>query len=299
MTRGAARLRVGALLIATALGLVALLLMARWPTLWSRGAEHVAWFADASGLDAGDDVRIGGVAVGTVAGVQLDPGGSLRVRVRFRLRDDVRLDGGVRARVTQAGLLGEPYLELRRVAPPAPLVAGAPIPSEDTPSLADALARGDRILRRADSVLAVVERAAAGDPLARVDSTLRRVDALLARADDGAGRAFATADRVGARVDALLERTDRLLVTVDTTVRAAGPGITTLQADAAAALRDLRGLLGEVRDALGDPGEVSALVENLSAAAENAARLTERLERDPTSVLSRRRALPKPRGPNP
>jgi len=308
--RAGARLRVGSLLAATALGLLAIVLLARWPTLTNRGAEHVAMFTDASGLDAGDDVRIGGVNVGTVARIQLDSGARQLVSVRFRVRKGVSVDGSTRARVTQTGLLGEPYLELRRVGAPRPLPPDTPIPTDAMPTLADAIMRADRLLARTDTVLGAIDRLAGADPLARLDSTLRRIDALVARADAGTGRALTAlegtsgrVDRVlastGSRLDRVLDRTDRLVGSMDTTFRSAAPGLVQTQRDAALALRELRSLLAEVRGAAGQEGGLDALVRNLAIATENAARLSERLERDPSSVLTRRAAVEKRVGPRP
>jgi len=78
------------------------------------GTGYTAAFRDASGLAAGNEVRVAGVKVGTVDGVELarDGAGSY-VRVAFRLTDgDVRLGDDTEATIRIKTVLGQKYLGL-------------------------------------------------------------------------------------------------------------------------------------------------------------------------------------------
>jgi phospholipid/cholesterol/gamma-HCH transport system substrate-binding protein len=104
---------------------------------------------DVSGLEAGDVVRVAGVRVGQVDG--LDMVDDNVVRVSFHVEEDQELTDRTQVLVRYENLLGDRYLELQQ--PPgtgSPLEPGATIPaSRTTPALdLDVLLNGFRPLFR-------------------------------------------------------------------------------------------------------------------------------------------------------
>jgi phospholipid/cholesterol/gamma-HCH transport system substrate-binding protein len=95
--------------------------------------SYKAAFHDASGLVAGNEVRVAGVKVGKVTGVGLARGASgPYVRVDFRLDDgDVRLGGRTGATIRIKTVLGQKYLSLIPSGP-GRLADGAEIPLDRT-----------------------------------------------------------------------------------------------------------------------------------------------------------------------
>ena len=75
------------------------------------GYELAASFRSVEGVRVGSDVRLGGVRVGSVAAMELDPV-SLRPDLRLRLRDGVVLPEDTLAVVASEGLLGGAFIEL-------------------------------------------------------------------------------------------------------------------------------------------------------------------------------------------
>ncbi|MFB4313622.1 MCE family protein [Actinomadura sp. 21ATH] len=75
----------------------------------SGGREHTAAFAEAAGLKADEEVRVAGVKVGQVTGLEL---AGDHVRVTFRVNDDVRLGDLTRAEIKIKTMLGAHYLAL-------------------------------------------------------------------------------------------------------------------------------------------------------------------------------------------
>jgi len=74
------------------------------------GREYSAVFTDATSLNKGDDVRVAGVKVGTVSGV--DVTGKRLAKVTFTVADDVRLHEGSTATLRFRNLVGQRYLSL-------------------------------------------------------------------------------------------------------------------------------------------------------------------------------------------
>jgi phospholipid/cholesterol/gamma-HCH transport system substrate-binding protein len=100
-----------------------------------------AKFNSVGGLAAGGDVRIGGVKVGSVTGLNVDAA-DYRAVVTFTVRADIRLPDDTVAAVTSDGLLGGKYLRLevgRSAQPVAP--GGRLAQTRDSLSLEDLLGK--------------------------------------------------------------------------------------------------------------------------------------------------------------
>ena len=75
------------------------------------GYDVSAKFSDASGIDAGSDVRIGGIKVGTVEKMGLDTK-FYEASVTLRIQDDVKLPKDSSAAIVSSGLIGSKYVSI-------------------------------------------------------------------------------------------------------------------------------------------------------------------------------------------
>ncbi|MBL1074244.1 MCE family protein [Nocardia sp. 2] len=92
--------------------------------------DYRAEFSDVSGLKKGDDVRMYGVQVGKVTGIELD--GS-RAIVTFSLQRDRPLYASSGLAIRYQTLTGQRYVDVRQPEEPgAPLQPGSTIPAEKT-----------------------------------------------------------------------------------------------------------------------------------------------------------------------
>ena len=161
-------------------------------------------------------------------------------------------------------------------------------------------------LERADTLVASLERLSSTSPLQHIDQTLARIDRLVESAGRGTEHAFAQLERTTRQVagasdelSRLAQRSEGLVTSLDTMIRSSGPGLATAQREAVATLRDMQSLVAELRDALDQGGGVEQLVRNLSVTTDKLARLTTRIERDPSSLLKKANAPAKVVGPSP
>lgn len=99
------------------------------------GEDYSAAFSEAGGIREGDDVRIAGVTVGEVSGVDLERG---HVRVDFRVTQDVSFGPLTAASIRIKTLLGEKYLSLEPRGT-GQLREGAQIPLDRTVSSYDVI----------------------------------------------------------------------------------------------------------------------------------------------------------------
>jgi phospholipid/cholesterol/gamma-HCH transport system substrate-binding protein len=95
----------------------------------SFGGAHTykAVFADATGLNKGDDVRVAGVKVGTVKGVAITD--RTRALVSFSVDDSTSVTEATHATIKYRNLVGQRYVALtQEVGPSTELADGATIP---------------------------------------------------------------------------------------------------------------------------------------------------------------------------
>lgn len=292
------RFTIAAFIGAAGVVLLALIAIGRFPTILPGGRSYWTAFQSVPGLSIGDEVRYGGLLVGSVRDMQIDPRAPTQILVEFAVRDDIPMRADVRATITQVGLLGEPYLNLQPgTLEAAELAPGSMIPSEESLTFQEAVSRLAVFFDRADTLLSGIERVSGTDPWMRVDRTLGRLEQLVDDASSSSGRVFTQLDTASVQLTMLLDRTDRLVAALDTSWRDAGPGLVDTQREALATLRETRELVTELRGALDAGGGVDRLVRNLADASDNIARLSARLERDPSSVLKQRAQPRKTAGP--
>jgi phospholipid/cholesterol/gamma-HCH transport system substrate-binding protein len=307
MTHANTRMSILGFLGVTLLALGALLVFARYPAVFRTGVEYRTAFANVGGLNRGTAVRFGGIPVGMVTDMELDATNPKRVVVHFRVKRNAPVRADTRAAIAQVGFLGEPYLNLRAGRANAPpLAEHAVLASDEAPSLQEAVSRVASFLDRADTLVAALEKLSSASPLQHVDATLARIDRLVDAAGRGTTAAFAQLDhatqqvaRASDELSRLAQRSERLVVSMDTIIRASGPGLASVQRDAEQTLRDVRSLVAELRDGLDQGGGVDQLMRNLSVATDKLARLTTRIERDPSSVLKKPGVPSKAVGPSP
>jgi phospholipid/cholesterol/gamma-HCH transport system substrate-binding protein len=300
MTRGDSRAGLLAFLAATMVVLTALIALARYPSLFRGGDEYRIVFRTVPGLSLGDEVRYGGLLVGSITSLELDPDDPTRILVRIRVRRETPVRTDTHAEINQIGLLGAPYLNLVPGSRNAPeLEPGGAIPSVDNLSFQDAMSRLAQFLDRADTLLVGFERVASASPVDRMYAAFAGVDSLVSEMRAGANRVFNGFDSTSVQLAQLIDRTDILLQTIDTTIAAAGPELSDAQQEMRKTLRDMQLLVSELRTSTDHGRSVESIVRDLKTTSDNLARLTDRLERDPSSVLDRRRSPTKPVGPPP
>lgn len=298
MSRRDPRLAIVGFLSSAVIALVFIIAYARNPALFQRGKDFRAVFRSAAGLNLGDDVRYGGVRVGLVTDIAIDSADVTRIAVRIRVKNSTPVRVDTRATITQVGLLGEPYLALTPGSNQAQaLASGSTLKSDESMSVQDAMTQLARFFERTDTLLTGAQRFASTNPWDRLDRTLTRFDKLIESTATNSDKVLGQVDVASERLTSMLARTDRLIAHADSALQAATPGIGETQREALSTLRDTRELVAQLREALDQGGGVEQLVRDLGTTTDNLARLTTRLERDPSSLLKKRSLPRKTAGP--
>src|SRR6516165_6371655 len=134
---------------------------------------HRAYFKYAGGVQPGAPVRFGGLLVGKVDRVRVDPANSTRIEIDFLVDRTAPVKTDSIAKITTLGPLTDNYIEISTGSAQAALLpAGADIPSIETFGLPQV---GEAI----QAMLPDVERA-----LLKVNNSLDGLQLTLARAND-------------------------------------------------------------------------------------------------------------------
>lgn len=111
MTHSAAEVAVGGAVLAAALAFGAYTIQSTGFAIGSQGYELSASFRSVEGIGVGTDVRLAGVKVGTVTGVDLNPE-TYRVDTTVVMNDDVLVPDDSVIAIASEGLLGGNFVEI-------------------------------------------------------------------------------------------------------------------------------------------------------------------------------------------
>lgn len=121
----------------------------------TRQVSYSVLMNDSGGLRSSDRVRVAGVAVGRVRGVELRPGDPWPVRLNITIRPGISIHTDAEASIATSGLLGAAHLVIEPGSPDAPeLPEGAEIQGDAAGGLQKAMARVDELADAAVEVMA-------------------------------------------------------------------------------------------------------------------------------------------------
>jgi phospholipid/cholesterol/gamma-HCH transport system substrate-binding protein len=284
------RFRVGlVVLVALFVVMTGIFMVGRRANLWKSKLPYVTRFNSASGLVAGNNVRLNGVNVGNVLEVVLSGNpGDRTVRVVYNVdrRAARRLRQGTRASIKTIGLLGDKYVELEGGSADEPVVpVDGEIPAAPGAGIEKLLEGGGDLLPDlsaiASSLKNILGRTEKGEGFLgaittnseeskrlgnNLNQTLHSLNAMLKKIESGKGLAgrLLFDERYG----------------TETTESLQG-AIRSVQSAFAKIDEGMRSNSGAIPALLSDPEgkkKVYALVDNLSAAAVSLAKVAQNLE---------------------
>jgi phospholipid/cholesterol/gamma-HCH transport system substrate-binding protein len=121
MTPNRERVWVG-LFVVIAVAVLSGTAVAVWGGLAPSGVSHRAYLKFSGGVEPGTPVRYGGMRVGTVKGVRIDPGDSTRIEIDLVVDPDTPIKTDSVARLSSLGPLSDSYIEISTGTANAPLV---------------------------------------------------------------------------------------------------------------------------------------------------------------------------------
>lgn len=111
MAENPAELAVGGVVLAVAVGFLAWTVSSTGGISTQAGYPLTANFRSAEGISVGTDVRMAGVKIGTVTGMELDPE-SFRAATTISVKNGIELPDDSAVVIASEGLLGGNYVEV-------------------------------------------------------------------------------------------------------------------------------------------------------------------------------------------
>jgi phospholipid/cholesterol/gamma-HCH transport system substrate-binding protein len=126
MANSVAETVIGAVVLATAVGFVVYAGQTRGVQLGGASYPLSARFRSAEGISVGTDVRLAGIAVGSVTALVLDPE-TFEAQVTFTVQGNLAIPEDSDVKIASESLLGGSYVEITPGASEVTLAAGDPI----------------------------------------------------------------------------------------------------------------------------------------------------------------------------
>ncbi len=163
----------------TILVTVFLLGFALWAAKFSSDATwqryQVIFNEPVTGLTEGSSVQYNGISVGTVEQLKLDARDPRRVQALLKLETDAPIKIDTRAKMSQAGLTGSPFIQLTGGSPGAALLR--PDDRNDIPVIQTEPSALQNIADTANKLVARLDDALSEENIARISDTLENLRA--------------------------------------------------------------------------------------------------------------------------
>jgi phospholipid/cholesterol/gamma-HCH transport system substrate-binding protein len=259
------------------------------------GPEYYSSFATVGGLRPGDEVRYGGIPVGRVRSVHIDPANPSKIRATYRVDETTPMRVDTRASVVDVTGAVTRFISLRAGSPRSVILPeGKEVVSETGATPQETLANLTVLLARADTLFEAAAPLLHGDFFARLDRTSKSLDRMATAVVRSSEKWGPGVERAIGRLDTVVVHTNRLLAAVDS----ATPELRASLTEALAMLQDTRTLVADLRAGAAQGGGLAELMQNLTATSNDLSRVVARLDRSPASLLRGQRPIAKTAGPS-
>jgi len=304
-------------------GLLVATMLAISGGLGTSAVSHRAYFKFAGGVEAGAPVRYGGLTVGKVTRVRVDPGNSARIEIDLAVSRDAPLKTDSVAKISTLGPLTDNYIEIATGSERAALTPpGSVLPSEEAfglpqlgdaaqamvPDVHNALQKLNQNLdglqvtiARANDLLNDRNRASIGSSLdnvnrlvadtqPKVTDSLNNLNGLL---NDARPKVSTSLTNVQDLTRDLNAKLPPLLDDVKTTTARANDTLAQMDSTLVENRPDIRATVVSLRDTLAqlnqtldrNSANIDELLDNIRMSTENLRSLTETLNRAPASLI--------------
>lgn len=178
-----------------------------------KGYEIRATFNYVGGLEVGAPVRVSGVRVGEVTGLDISYETTPKVTVTIKLQPQIKIGRHSQITIRTLGMIGEKYVEITPSRDRDFLVAGASIEGVDAIALERMMSMTEDIIRNLNDVLVGVRTMVADT------ESQENVKSILSNLDQAVQTGSRFMENVGQMTTALVERVDRISGSLEETSR--------------------------------------------------------------------------------
>ena len=152
-------IKAGIIVVSSFLALSALVVLIGGSHFFEKLDRYTVKITNATGLEVGSQVKLGGVRVGSVTAIKEPAGPGKRVTIEIGIKQGTPVYNGTRAMITQNGFVGDIFMLLAvdrttdgRITP------GGEIPAEESPDFAQIMARLDGLSQTVEGLVKDVDK---------------------------------------------------------------------------------------------------------------------------------------------
>jgi phospholipid/cholesterol/gamma-HCH transport system substrate-binding protein len=232
------------------------LLFALWAAKYSADKSfqeyYVIFNEPVTGLTEGGSVQYNGISVGTIEELSLNPRDPRQVRARLKLEASAPVKVDTRAKLSQAGITGSPFIQLTGGSPSAPRLV-----SNDTDTIPVILAEPSALQNIADTankLVARLDKVLSEENIRHIENTLTNLDNITAALGDETQKE---------ELRALISNARLASEQLNATLKTANGAVANIDRELPELLRKLDGTLNRLDSAAG--GADAILNENRAA----------------------------------
>lgn len=258
---------------------------------WEKFDVYSIRFVSVKDLSVGRPVKYGGLDVGRILAIGVDPDDPRMIRVEVGIRQPMTLHKGVVARIAQKGLVGDYYVFLDpQDSPGAPIAPGSVIPSEESVDMAQLAGLAGAVLNdlrpKLDQMATSMAQIINSKNAERVSLVLDRLPVLVAELES-------TAKEIKTGWSGVTKDGRVLVQNASGTLREISTAVNALQNDARVTMGDLRQEMkrvGELTQSLQsavnyDQAQLEDILENVNRLSGDLKHLSAKLRDRPWEVI--------------
>jgi phospholipid/cholesterol/gamma-HCH transport system substrate-binding protein len=287
-------IKAGIIVVASFLVLSALVVLIGGSRLFEKVDRYYVRVTNAAGLEAGSQVKLGGVRVGRVLSIAEPAGPGRPVTIEIGIKRGTPVYRGTKALITQIGFVGDIYLllDVDRTME-GKIMPGGEIPAEEATDFAKMMTKLEGLSQTVDGLVKDIDRLFS-------PGNIREIEMLVRNTNKAIVTGSASIGQVSASLKSTTEKLGQVLTEVEDVVRTnkgevselmrkarqdldrAGEMLSTIEA-AAKSVDKVTGNVGVVVDRQGQ--NIDNLIEAMTRTAEELQGVLQEIRNKPWSVL--------------
>ncbi len=249
--------KAGIIIISSFLILSALVILIGGSRFFEKVDLYTVKLMNATGLEVGSQVKLGGVRVGSVKAIKEPAGPGQRVTVEIGLKHGTPVYKGTRAMITQNGFVGDIFMLLAvDKTTEGKIMPGGEIPAEETADFGQMMAKLDGLSQTVEGLVKDVDKLFSPKNVAEIESLINNTNKAVVSGT-------ANIEKVASSLKSTTDKLQGVLVEVEDLVKTNKP--------------EVAGLIKKAREDLDRAGEMIKSFESAARSVDKATASVDRL----------------------
>ncbi len=215
-------IKAGIIIVSSFLVLSAMVILIGGSRFFEKVDTYSVKLMNATGLEVGSQVKLGGVRVGSVTVIKEPAGPGKPVTIEIGIKHGTRLYKGTRAKITQNGFVGDIFMLLAvDRTTDGRIMSGEEIPSEESADFSQIMAKLDALSQTVEGLVKDVDRLFSPENVSQFQR-------LISNANKAVVSGSANIEKVASALKSATARLEAVLGEVDAMVKTNKPEITAL-----------------------------------------------------------------------